>query len=130
MDLLLPFDANLPIHIENMSLVTATQARNPFERHVKFNSGVVSLGPQSTTTSPGHTHDPQTAPNLSATNTPQPLHDNPTHGPLASLPNAVTAAAGAPTLRSHMSTDDSCAPTPPININLSSTHTSSTPIWI
>ena len=30
-DLLLPFATNLPIHIENMSLVTATQACNPFE---------------------------------------------------------------------------------------------------
>ena len=30
-NLLLPFAANLPIHIKNMSLVTTTQARNPFQ---------------------------------------------------------------------------------------------------
>ena len=95
-DLLLPFATNLPIHIENMSLVTATQARNPFERHVKFNPGVISLGPQSTTTSPGHAQKSHTADSTTPLVPPQHHSTNSGSDHSSTLPDAVTAA-GAPT---------------------------------
>ena len=55
-DCLLPYSSNLPVVIDNMSFVTATQAQAkqiPFKRHVQFTTGIASLGKQSTTTSPG-----------------------------------------------------------------------------
>ena len=104
-DLLLPFATNLPIHIENMSLVTATQARNPFERHVKFNTGVVSLGPQSTTTSPGQAQRARTDDSTTPLTSPPPHSTNSGSAYSTTLPDAVTAA-GAPT---------NAAPTSPVD---------------
>ena len=122
-DLLLLFATNLPIHIENMSLVTATQARNPFERHVKFNTGVFSLGPQSTTTSPGRSQHPQSAAAPLKSQPPNPPALGSDHS--TNLPDAVTAA-GAPTNASDMHVDDSHGISSPTSAHLHSSSSSST----
>ena len=81
-----------------MSLVTATQTCNPFQRHVTFNTGNASLGPQSTTTSPGHQLRSTT--HLSPTHPATPT--NPTDDPTQRSPNpstlAVVTAASAPSV--------------------------------